>query len=92
MENAFMYIAVFINSINLHCLRGELSVGTYVNVTLYDTKYHKSFACCYHMQKRKMVVWGGLTNSCDMKRSKKQRKKGKIFPFECKVPKNSQER
>ena len=26
-----------------------------------------------------------------MKRSKKQRRKGKIFPFECRVPKNSQE-
>ena len=44
------------------------------------------------MQKGKMVVWGGLTNSCERKRSKKQRKKGKIFPFECRVPKNSKER
>ncbi|KAB0339284.1 hypothetical protein FD754_024006, partial [Muntiacus muntjak] len=26
--------------------------------------------------------------SCDMKRSEKQRRKGKIFPFECRVPKN----
>ena len=25
-----------------------------------------------------MAVWGGLTNSCEKKRSKKQRKKGKI--------------
>ena len=30
------------------------------------------------MQKRKMAVWGGLTNSCDKKRSEKQRRKGKI--------------
>ena len=30
------------------------------------------------MQKRKMAVWGGLTNSCGKKRSEKQRKKGKI--------------
>ena len=44
------------------------------------------------MQKVKMVVCGGLTNSCEMKRSKKQRRKGKLFPFECRVPKNSQER
>ena len=29
-----------------------------------------------------MAVWGGLTNSCEKKRSKKQRRKGKIFPFE----------
>ena len=34
-----------------------------------------------------MAVWGGLTNSCEKKRSKKQRRKGKIFPFECRVPK-----
>ena len=27
------------------------------------------------MQKRKMAVWGGLTNSCEKKRSEKQRKK-----------------
>ena len=39
-----------------------------------------------------MVVWGGLANSCEKKRSEKQRKKGKIFPFECRIPKNSQER
>ena len=30
------------------------------------------------MQKSKMAVWGGLTNSCEKKRSEKQRKKGKI--------------
>ena len=28
--------------------------------------------------KIKMAFWGGLTNSCEKKRSKKQRKKGKI--------------
>ena len=35
----------------------------------------------YHgkeMQKSKMAVWGGLTNSCEKKRSEKQRRKGKI--------------
>ena len=30
------------------------------------------------MQKYKMAVWGGLTNSCEKKRSKKKRRKGKI--------------
>ena len=30
--------------------------------------------------------------NCEKKRSEKQRRKGKIFPFECRVPKNSQER
>ena len=35
-----------------------------------------------HMEKKckksKMAVWGGLTNNCEKKRSKKQRRKGKI--------------
>ena len=30
------------------------------------------------MQKSKRAVWGGLTNSCEKKRSEKQRRKGKI--------------
>ena len=30
------------------------------------------------MQKSKMAVWGGLTNSCEKKTSEKQRRKGKI--------------
>ena len=30
-----------------------------------------------------MTVWGSLTNICVKKRSKKQRRKGKIHPFEC---------
>ena len=30
------------------------------------------------MQKSKMAVWGGLTTSCEKKRGKKQRRKGKI--------------
>ena len=29
-----------------------------------------------------MAVWGGLTNSCEKKRSEKQRRKGKIYPFD----------
>ena len=36
------------------------------------------------MQKRRMAVWGGLTNSYEKKRSKKQKRKGKIYPFESK--------
>ena len=39
-----------------------------------------------------LSVRGGLTNSCEKKRSEKQRRKGKIYPFECRVPKNSKER
>ena len=43
-------------------------------------------------QKSKMAVLGGLTNSCENKGSEKQRSKGKIYPFECRVPKNGKER
>ena len=43
------------------------------------------------MQKGIMVVWGGLTNSCGKKRSEKQGRKGKTYPFECRVPENSKE-
>ena len=42
------------------------------------------------MQKSKMAVWEALQIT-EKKRSKKQRRKGKIFPFECRVPKNSKE-
>ena len=44
------------------------------------------------MQKSKMAVWGGLTNSCEKKRREKQRRKGKIKTSECRVPKNSKKR
>ena len=44
------------------------------------------------MQKSKMAVWGGLKNSCEKKRSEKQRRKGKIYSFECRVPKNNKKR
>ena len=44
------------------------------------------------MPKSKMAVWGGLTNSCEKKRSEKQRRKGKILASECRVPENSMER
>ena len=31
-------------------------------------------------------------NSWEKKRSERERGKGKVYPFECRVPKNSQER
>ena len=34
-----------------------------------------------------MVVWGGLTNNWEKKRSKKQRRKGKTYSSEGRVPK-----
>ena len=39
-----------------------------------------------------MAAWGGLTINYEKKRSKKQRRKGKIETPECRVPKNSKER
>ena len=39
-----------------------------------------------------MTVWGGLKNRCEKKGRQKQRRKGKILPFECRVPKNTKER
>ena len=44
------------------------------------------------MQKIKMIICGGLTNSCEKKRGEKQMRKGKIYPFEWRVPKNIKER
>ena len=32
-----------------------------------------------------MLISEGLTNSCEKKGSKKQRRKGKIYPSECRV-------
>ena len=43
------------------------------------------------MQKSKMAVWGGLKNSCEWKRSERKRRKGKTYPFECRVPNDSTE-
>ena len=44
------------------------------------------------MEKKCKAVWGGLTNSCEKKRSEKQRRKGKIKASKCRVPKNSKKR
>ena len=44
------------------------------------------------IQKGKMVAQRGHTNSCEKKRIERQRRKGKIYPLKCKVPKNRKER
>ena len=41
------------------------------------------------MHKSKMAVRGGLKNSCENKGREKQRRKGRTYQFECRVPKNS---
>ena len=44
------------------------------------------------MKKGKMVVSEGLINSYEKKKNNRQRRKGKICPSECIVPKNNKER
>ena len=36
-----------------------------------------------------MAVWGGLTNRSEKKRRERQRRKGKIYPSEYRVPKKA---
>ena len=43
------------------------------------------------MQKGKTVVLGGLKKSNEKKRSERKKRKGKMYPFECRVPKNNKE-
>ena len=43
-------------------------------------------------KKAKWLSEEDYTNSCEKKRSGKQRRKGKIYPFECRVPKKSKEK
>ena len=42
-------------------------------------------------KKAKWLSEEAFTNSCEKKRSEKQNRKGTIYPFECRVPKNSKE-
>ena len=44
------------------------------------------------MQKAKWLSEEALQIAMKRREAKKQRKKGKIEPFECRVPKNSKER
>ena len=46
------------------------------------------------MQKSKMVVWGGLTNSFTIEKRREAKGKGekKIIPSEYRIPKKSKER
>jgi len=43
-------------------------------------------------KKAKQLSEEGLTNSREKKRSEKQRRKGKVYPLGCRVPKNSKEK
>ena len=61
--------------------------------------YGQRFKTLYRKQgsrpspwKRNVKKQNSLINSCEKKERKKQRRKGKIYPFECRVPKNRKER
>ena len=43
-------------------------------------------------KKAKWLSEEALQTAVIRKKSQKQRRKGKIYPFECKIPKNSKER
>ena len=62
----------------------------------YYTLYRRQEARSYPRKRNALKKADGclrrLWNSCEKKRSWKQRRKGKIYPFECRVPKNSKER
>ena len=52
----------------------------------------KSLFQHHNSKASKVVFCGGLTFSWDKKRSESPMRKGKIYPSECRVPKNSKER
>ena len=64
--------------------------------------YGQSFITLYRRQGSRSSPWDRNAKKAKwlseealqiaVKRREKQRRKGKIFPFECRVPKNSQER
>ena len=57
-------------------------------VTLYRRQGSRPFPRKTN-SKRQNSCLRSLTNNCEKKRSEKQRRKGKIFPYECRVPKNT---
>ena len=67
---------------------------------IHDTVQEIGIKTIPKKKKCKKAKWRSeeaLTNNCEMKRSEmkrneKQRRKGKIYPFECRVPKNNKER
>ena len=65
----------------------------YVWIEVLDTVQETGIKTIPRKKKCKKPKWlseeGSLTNRCEEKRSKKKRRKGKIYPFECRVPNNS---
>ena len=59
-------------------------------ITLYRRQWSKSSPRKRNITRQN--VWGGLTNSWEKKRSERQMRKGKIYPSECRLPRNSTKR
>ena len=65
-------------------------------------KYRQRFLTLYRRQESRPSSWKRNAKKekwlseealqITVKRSKKQKRKGKIYPFKCRVPKNSKER
>ena len=70
--------------LTLDPLAGQILLGWHVGTfsvpfsLVLLTVSHPELLCARgkEMQNSKMAVWGGLTNSCEKKRSEKQRRKG----------------
>ena len=60
--------------------------------TLYRRQGSRPSQIKRNAKKAKWLSEEALKNSCEKKRNEKQRRKGKIYPFECRVPKNNKER
>ena len=61
---------------------------------VHDTVQETGIKTVPKKKKCKRATWLSeeALNSCEKKRSEKQRTKGKIYPYECRVTKNSKER
>ena len=61
---------------------------------VHDTVQETGMKTILKEKKGKKIKWLSeeALQIAEKKRSEKQRRKGKIFPFECRVSKNSQER
>ena len=81
--------------INVEYLNGYISVMAEVLTEVRDIVQEIGIKTIPTEKKYKKAKWlsaEALQNSCEKKGSKKQGRKGKIYPFECRVPKNSKKR
>ena len=81
--------------INVEYLNGYISVMAEVLTEVRDIVQETGIKTIPKKKKCKKAKWQSeeaLQIAVKKKRSEKQRRKGKIYPFECRVPKNSKKR